>query len=180
VQTAPRVFAGVSDLESEVGHELGASDWHELTQAEVLMFAEATGDRQWIHTDPERAASGPFGRPIAHGYYLLSLLPVLLAEVFTIEEAGALINLGVDQLRFHRPVPVGARFRAVARLDEVVKRGRRGVAELALAVDLCLEGGSAPVMTAIVRQMVRPPMAWSGSSPTAGLPAQAGDGRRAR
>lgn len=131
--------------------------WKVLTHREVVAFAEATGDRQWIHVDPARAATGPFGAPVAHGYYLLSLLPVLLGELFTVNRVGAVVNTGVDRLRFHRPVLVGARFRVSARLAEVEAR-RRGVAELAIAVELHGDRDGEPALTALLRQMVRPPM----------------------
>jgi acyl dehydratase len=151
-----RVFEGAAELAGEAGRDLGACGWRELTQAEVTAFAEATGDRQWIHVDPERAAGGPFGGPIAHGFYLLSLLPALLAEVFTISGAGAVVNLGVDAVRFHRPVRVGARFRYVATLDAIEVR-RRGVADVTLGVRLEVADMAEPALTAVLHQMVRPP-----------------------
>jgi acyl dehydratase len=151
-----RVFDGAAGLAGAVGRELGACGWRELTQAEITAFAEATGDRQWIHVDPGRAADGPFGGPIAHGFYLLSLLPALLSEVFTISGVGAVVNLGVDDVRFHRPVRVGARFRYVARLDAVEVR-RRGVADVTLSVRLEVADVAGPALTATLHQMVRPP-----------------------
>jgi acyl dehydratase len=151
-----RVFDGAAELAGELGRDLGESDWRELTQAEVTAFAEATGDRQWIHVDPGRAATGPFGAPVAHGFYLLSLLPTLLGEVFAISGVGAVVNLGVDRVRFHRPVPVGARFRLAARLEGIELR-RRGVADVTVDVRLELAGVAAPALTALLHQMVRPP-----------------------
>ncbi|MBC6447899.1 MaoC family dehydratase [Actinokineospora xionganensis] len=151
-----RTFDGVAELARSLGH-IGESPWRRLTQSEVTAFAEATGDRQWIHVDPDRAATGPFGRAIGHGYYLLALLPVLMAEVFAIDGVGAVVNTGVDHLRFHRPVPVGARLRISVALTEAELR-RRGVAEVAFEVGLEVEDVADPAMTATIRQMVRPPM----------------------
>ena len=151
-----KVFDDVAALAGEAGLDLGVTPWRALGQAEVGRFAEATGDRQWIHVDPARAAAGPFGGTIAHGYYLLALIPTLLGELFELRGTGAVINTGVDALRFHRPVPVGARFRAGARVD-AVDVNRRGVAELALHVEIQVEGREDPACTALVRQMVRPP-----------------------
>ncbi len=150
-------FDGVAALAREAGRDLGVTRWRELGQAEVVRFADATGDRQWIHVDPGRAAAGPFGGTVAHGYYLLSLFPVLLGEIFELRGIGAVINTGVDELRFHRPVPVGARFRAAARLERV-DVNRRGVAELAFSVAVHVEGREDPACTALVKQMVRPPV----------------------
>ncbi|MFI7602135.1 MaoC family dehydratase [Actinoplanes sp. NPDC049681] len=152
-----RVFDGVPALAGEVGRTLGVTPWRRLEQAEVSRFADATGDRQWIHVDPDRAAAGPFGGTIAHGYYLLSLVPALLAEIFEVRGVGAVINTGVRELRFRHPVPVGALFRAAARLD-ALETNRRGVADLALYVEFHLEGRTDPACTALVQQMVRPPV----------------------
>lgn len=106
-----RVFQGIGDVESAVGEHLGYSDWLVVTQERVDLFAEATGDHQWIHVDPERAAEGPFGGPIAHGYLTLALLPLLVAEVLRVEGVSVAINYGADKVRFPAPVPVGASVR---------------------------------------------------------------------
>lgn len=151
----PRVFDGVAGLALVLGGDVGRGGWREMTQVEVIAFAEATGDRQWIHVDPDRAAAGPFGRAIAHGYYLLSLLPVLMGEVFVVDGVGAVVNTGVDRLRFHRPVPVGARFRVSVQLAKIDVR-RRGVAEVAFDVAVHVEDVADPAMTALVHQMIRP------------------------
>ncbi|EWC62834.1 Acyl dehydratase [Actinokineospora spheciospongiae] len=163
-----RIFQGVGELSAAAGEDLGVSAWHEVTQAEVDLFAEATGDRQWIHTDPERAATGPFGRTVAHGYYLLSVFPALLDEVFAIRGVGSVVNTGVDALRFHRPVPVGSRIRAMARLAEV-RVSRRGVAELEVEAGIHVEGMPEPAATAVLHSMVRPPRgaAVAGAAPAA-------------
>src|SRR5215217_7396768 len=107
------------ELEQLVGEELGASDWHLVDQERVNAFAEVTGDHQWIHVDPERAASGPFGGTIAHGFLTLSMLPQSTFELMHVEDASAAINYGLDKVRFPAPVPVGSRIRATFRIAEV-------------------------------------------------------------
>jgi len=150
-----RVFADVEELAAAQGQHLGHSPWYPVSQEAITLFAEATGDRQWIHVDPERAATGPFGRTVAHGYYLLGVLPALLGDVFTIERVGSVVNTGVDALRFLRPVPVGALIRVGARLAEV-KVSRRGVADLAVETEVYVQGVDTPASTAVVRSMIRP------------------------
>jgi acyl dehydratase len=107
-----RVFTTVEELEETVGHELGVSDWMEITQERVDAFADATGDHQWIHVDVERAKDGPFGGTIAHGYLTLSLAPWLGSQVFGLDTPGAKLNYGLNKVRFPSPVRVGARVRA--------------------------------------------------------------------
>ena len=106
----------VDDLKSHVGEILGYSSWHLVTQDQVNEFAEATGDHQWIHVDPERALAGPFGHTIAHGYLTLALGPVLLWEVLEVAGAGVVVNYGANRVRFPTPVPVGSSVRAVVQL----------------------------------------------------------------
>lgn len=101
-----------------VGEELGSSSWIDVTQDQIDDFAELTGDYQWIHTDPDRAATGPFGTTIAHGYLTLSLLVPLLEEILTIENRTSSINYGLDKVRFPAPVPSGSRVRMTATLAE--------------------------------------------------------------
>jgi acyl dehydratase len=108
---APRVFADWTEFEKEVGTTLGHSEWLEITQERIDAFADATDDHQWIHTDPERAAGGPFGGTIAHGYLTLALLPRFMFDVFTIERLSMAVNYGLDRVRFPAPVPVGSRIR---------------------------------------------------------------------
>lgn len=114
------VVGSPDQIHSLVGEEIGTSRWVEVTQDQIDGFAEVTGDRQWIHTDPERAASGPFGRTIAHGYLTLSLLVPLLEEVLVIENRTSSINYGLDKVRFPAPVPSGSRVRLNARLAEAI------------------------------------------------------------
>jgi acyl dehydratase len=111
--------AKIDDLPSLVGQHLGYSDWREITQEQVNQFADATGDHQWIHVDPERAKSGPFGGPIAHGYLTLSLVPVLMGQVFAVEGITMGVNYGANKLRFPSPVPVGSELRLGAALAGV-------------------------------------------------------------
>src|SRR5437763_2584770 len=107
---------GVEGVQGLVGQHLGWSDWVTVTQEQVNQFAEATGDHQWIHVDPERAKSGPFGGPLAHGYLTLSMAPGLLHEVLIIEGFSMGVNYGINKLRFPAPVPVGKRLRVGATL----------------------------------------------------------------
>lgn len=109
----------IKDLTARVGLELGASDYHPVTQASIDVFAEATGDRQWIHTDPERASAGPFGGTIAHGYYTLALAPVLLTEIVPLDHFAMMVNYGLDRVRFPAPLPVGEPVRMRVALDAV-------------------------------------------------------------
>ncbi len=136
----------LEELRNHVGQRLGASAWHEVTQEQVAMFADATGDHQWIHLDQERAAAGPFGGTIAHGFLTLSLGPMLVHEVFEVADASMGINYGLNRVRFPAPLPVGSRVRAdvtLAALDEVP-----GGLQATLAVTFEREGGGKPVCVA--------------------------------
>jgi acyl dehydratase len=112
----PTVFATPRDLLGAVGKPLGASDWLEITQERIQQFADATGDHQWIHVDPERAKSGPFGRTIAHGYLTLSLVNCFLPQIVEVRGISMGVNYGCDKVRFPAPVPVGSRIRGVGQL----------------------------------------------------------------
>jgi acyl dehydratase len=121
-QAAQPLQIDVEELKGRTGQSLGFSPWRVITQDQVDGFAEATGDHQWIHTDPERAKSGPFGTTIAHGFMTLSLIPALLDEVMSVGGAGLVVNYGANRVRFPAPVPVGARVRAgldLAAVEEV-------------------------------------------------------------
>lgn len=107
-----QVMTGIGELEARVGSHLGYSEWHEIDQERIDAFARATGDFQWIHVDPERAASGPFGTTIAHGYLTLALLPMLTWEVYDVQGVAMSVNYGANKVRFPAPVPVGSRVRA--------------------------------------------------------------------
>ena len=118
----PTTFETLDELRDATGRHLGYTDWLEIDQARVDLFADATGDHQWIHVDVERAnAESPFGGPIAHGYLTLSLVPMLGTEIFSLETPGAKLNYGVNKVRFPAPVPVGSRVRAHARLVDVAE-----------------------------------------------------------
>jgi acyl dehydratase len=114
--TALRVFDDIESFTAAVGQHLGYSDWLEIAQDRVDAFAEATGNHQWIHVDPERAAAGPYGGTIGHGYLTLSLLPALGAQIYRADGVPAAINYGLDRVRFPAPVRVGSRVRAGAEL----------------------------------------------------------------
>ena len=112
----------ITDLPSKVGEHIGYSGWHTVTQEQVNLFADSTGDHQWIHVDPERAKSGPFGGPIAHGYLTLSLIPALLPEVLAVSGITMGVNYGTNKVRFPSPVPVGSELRlglTLAAVEEV-------------------------------------------------------------
>lgn len=144
--TEPRVFTSAEELRAAVGEELGSSDWLEIDQKRIDLFAEATGDHQWIHVDPERAAAGPFGSTIAHGYLTLSLLPTLVPQVLRVEGVRMGINYGVNKVRFPATVPVGSRLRArVALVD--VSDVPDGV-QMTAKVTVEREGGEKPVCVA--------------------------------
>lgn len=107
-----RTLQKFSELAQLVGQEVAVSDWITITQEQVNLFAEATGDHQWIHVDVERAKAGPFGAPIAHGFLTLSLLPKFFESALEIRESGMGVNYGLNKVRFTSPVPVGSRLRA--------------------------------------------------------------------
>jgi len=141
-----RTFNGLDEFEQAVGSHLGHSDWHTVTQEQIDLFAEATGDHQWIHTDPEKAAEGPFGTTIAHGYLTLSLIPKLAWQIYTVEGLRMGVNYGANKVRFPAPVPVGSRIRAGAELVELT-RGPNG-AQATVRVTVEREGGDKPVCVA--------------------------------
>lgn len=114
-----RTFTTLDEVAAAAGETLGTSEWLEVTQERVDEFARATGDFQWIHVDVEKAASGPFGGTIAHGYLTLSLIPYLGAGIFTFDTPGAKLNYGVNKTRFPHPVRVGRRIRLTVAVGEV-------------------------------------------------------------
>lgn len=141
-----RVFTTLDEVAAASGEELGTSDWLTIEQDRVDRFADATGDHQWIHVDPERAAAGPFGGTIAHGYLTLSLVPFLGSEVFALETPGAKLNYGVNKVRFPHPVLVGKRVRAHVTLADVadLPAGK----QLTLRYTIEIEGESKPACVA--------------------------------
>ncbi|GAB3281266.1 MaoC family dehydratase [Actinocorallia lasiicapitis] len=151
-----RLFTVPADLAAAAGEHLGASAWHEVTQRRVDRFAEVSGDRQWIHTDPERARSGIFGGTVVHGMLTASLVPPLLDEIFQVGRCDLIVNKGMDRLRFRSPVPVGAKVRVLADLREAVLRPR-GFTEAVIAVALEVESRRGPVCTADQRLLFHTP-----------------------
>jgi acyl dehydratase len=144
--TQGRTFASLDELRAAVGEELGTSDWLEVDQKRIDLFAEATGDHQWIHVDPEKAATGPFGTTIAHGYLTLSLIPQFTFSLLKVEGVKMGVNYGVNKVRFPSPVPVGSRLRASSRLAEVTEVP--GGAQIVTVVTIEREGGDKPVCVA--------------------------------
>ncbi|MGV9315127.1 MaoC family dehydratase [Streptomyces sp. NPDC003691] len=142
----PRIFTSAAELAAGVGEPLGHSDWLEIDQKRIDLFAEATGDHQWIHVDPVRAADGPFGTTIAHGYLTLSLLPLLVPQVLRVEGMRMGLNYGTDKVRFPAPVPVGSRLRAGVTLGRVEEAG--GGVQVTALVTVEREGGEKPVCVA--------------------------------
>ena len=131
-----------SDLKSLIGTELGVSDWHLVTQEQVNLFADATGDHQWIHVDIERANAGPFGGPIAHGYLTLSLTPMLMAQAFGVTGISMGVNYGANKIRFPSPVPVGSKVRLSAKLLQVDDVA--GGAQITVETTYMVEGSIKP------------------------------------
>ena len=139
---------GIDELKALQGQHLGHSDYVEITQEQVNQFAEATGDHQWIHTDPERAKAGPFGGPIAHGYLTLSLAPALLPQILQVGGISMGVNYGCGKVRFPSPVPVGSKVRAGAELVSV--EDVAGGAQVTMSVTFECEGAPKPSCVAEV------------------------------
>ncbi len=149
-----RVFDGIAELENAVGTHLGHSEWHTIDQDQIDAFAAATGDHQWIHVDPTRAAEGPFGATVAHGFLTLSLLPMLTWQVYTVEGVTMAVNYGADKLRFPSPVPVGSRVRAAVELTAVTPN-KLGY-QVATRVTIELDGSDKPACVADMLAVVVP------------------------
>ncbi|AVH94183.1 MULTISPECIES: MaoC family dehydratase [Streptomyces] len=132
-----KVFPSPDALAEAVGTHIGTGDWTTVDQQRIDLFAEATGDHQWIHVDPERAATGPFGTTIAHGFLTLSLLPVLVKQVYRTEGVGMAVNYGLNKVRFMHPVRVGSKVRASVDLVSVeeVPAGRQVVSRVTVEID---------------------------------------------
>lgn len=131
-----RTFASLDEFIAAKGESLGFSEWHKITQEQVNAFADATGDHQWIHVDIDRAASGPFGGTIAHGYLTVSLLPILSMEIFRIQNLTMGINYGLDRVRFPSPVLTGSSIRAEATLTEVKQTHLGSLASIRMRVEI--------------------------------------------
>ncbi|WP_328848354.1 MaoC family dehydratase [Micromonospora zamorensis] len=141
-----RVFGSFEELAAAVGETIGPGPWQRIEQSRVDLFADATDDHQWIHLDPERAAAGPFGGTIAHGYLTLSLLPALAGQLYRVEGVAMGVNYGLNKVRFPAPVRVGAAVRATVVIAEVspVSGGVQMVATVTVESDT----GGKPVCVA--------------------------------
>ena len=141
-----RTITGMDELRRASSETLGTSEWHEVTQDAIDAFADVTGDHQWIHVDPERAKDTPFGGTIAHGYYTLSLAPMLTEQVMRLEGFAFAVNYGLNRVRFPAPVPVDSKVRMTARLAHL--EDIPGGAQMALELTFEREGGEKPVCVA--------------------------------
>jgi acyl dehydratase len=139
-------ITGIDELKAKVGEELGVSEWHEVTQDDIDAFADATGDHQWIHVDPQRAAETPWGSTIAHGLYTLSLGPQFTFALFTIEGFAFGLNYGYNKVRFPAPLPVDSRVRMRATLTNV--EDVPGGVQLTITQTFEREGEEKPVCVA--------------------------------
>ena len=139
-------FEHLAELQALVGQSVGTSDWITVTQERVNLFADATGDHQWIHIDPERAAKGPFGTTIAHGFLTLSLLPEMSASAMEVLDTRMGVNYGLGKVRFPAPVPVGSRLRGHFKLTKY--EPLEGGAQLTVEVTMEREGSVKPVCVA--------------------------------
>ena len=144
----PRTFENLDAFRAAAGEELGTSDWITVTQDQINLFADATGDHQWIHVDPDKAAKGPFGGTIAHGYLTLSLLPALAESIYQVHGLTMGVNYGANKIRFPSPVPVGSKLRLGVKLLSVedIAGGIQMVSEFTFEV----EGAAKPSCVAEV------------------------------
>ncbi|MCX5085405.1 MaoC family dehydratase [Streptomyces sp. NPDC056121] len=145
--TALRTATGLDEIKALAGTDLDRTEWLEITQERVNTFADATGDHQWIHTDPARAADGPFGGTIAHGYLTLSLIIPLFNQLLTIQGTSMSINYGLDKVRFPHPVKVGAKVRLHGVVDSVEDVKGNGV-EMRLTFTIEIDGADKPACVA--------------------------------
>ena len=135
------------DLLTMIGQDLGSSPWLDVTQERINIFADATDDHQWIHVDVERAMTGPFGGPIAHGYLTLSLLIPLWSEILVIEDLDLAVNYGLNKVRFPAPVPAGSRVQVSATLADAEEVGGNGI-QATIDTVMRVEGADKPVCIA--------------------------------
>ena len=143
----------IADLENvSEERDLGVSDWHTVEQKHIDLFADATGDHQWIHVDPDKAAQGPFGTTVAHGYLSLSLLPMLLGQIMAVRDAKMGINYGTDKIRFTNPVPSGSRVRAKAKLLSSARKGDGILYKVGVEIEI--EGQEKPALVGEVLYLV--------------------------
>jgi acyl dehydratase len=148
---AVKVFEGIDELAAAVGADLGTSGWVMVDQDRIDRFAEATGDRQWIHVDPERAKHGPFGSTIAHGFLTLSLLPVMWHELYEVRGVKHALNYGLDRVRFLSPVRAGSKIRGSAKVVDVTRL--EGAVQVVVSTNVEIDGSERPA--AVVESIVR-------------------------
>jgi acyl dehydratase len=134
----------LAELEQASERDLGTSPWHTIDQDRINLFADATDDHQWIHVDPERAAKGPFGATVAHGYLTMALLPLMLSEIMSLSDSQMGINYGTEKIRFTSPVPVNSRVRVHATLRGAERRGSNVVYRVGAEVEI--EGKDKPAL----------------------------------
>ena len=139
--------SGLDGLRALAGKDLGVSDWLQITQERVTAFADATNDHQWIHLDGEKARTGPFGGPIAHGYLTVALVIPLFAELLDVRDVGMAVNYGLDKLRFPMPVRVGRSIRLRGAVEEVMDVAGDGV-QVVLALTVEVDGAEKPACVA--------------------------------
>ncbi|BBW99659.1 dehydratase [Mycolicibacterium moriokaense] len=145
------IYPTLQDFIDAAGTELGPTDWLEVTQDRVNLFADATGDHQWIHVDPERAAKGPFGGTIAHGLLTLSLLPHFMYQLYRVDGVTMAINYGLNKVRFISPVAVGAKIRARSTISEVATVN--GGAQATMVTTIEIDGSEKPA--AVIESVIR-------------------------
>lgn len=143
-----RTINGIDEFESLIGQELGTSEWLTMDQDAINSFADVTGDHQWIHVDEARAAEGPYGATIVHGFFTLALIPKFSSEVFTIEGVSIRVNYGLNKVRFLQPVVVGSRLRGKVEVKDVI-RGDKGT-QVILQQTIEIDGQERPACIAEV------------------------------
>jgi len=141
-----REIEGIAGLREVEGEDLGSSEWVPITQDQIQSFADVTGDRQWIHVDPVRAARGPYGRTIAHGFLVLAMVPALAAQVYQVSGLTMVVNYGLEKVRFPAPVPAGSRIRDSVRVIAVTASDRGHLALIKHTVEC--EGSTRPACVA--------------------------------
>lgn len=146
-----KIFQGIEELSAAKGADLGSTEWILVDQERIDAFADATGDQQWIHVDPEKAATGPFGGTIAHGLLTLSLLPVFMQQLYKVEGITMAVNYGFNKVRFISPVPVGSNVRASSTVAEITDLD--GAVQAMLATTIEVEGSDKPA--AVIESIVR-------------------------
>ena len=142
-----RIISRLGDLKSMVGEELAVSSWFTVDQSRINQFADATGDHQWIHVDPDRSAAGPFGATIAHGFLTLAMLPLFIQDALRFEDVRMSVNYGLNRVRFTSPVPVGSELRARFRLVGLEDVAGNGV-QVTMEAVIERKGSDKPVCVA--------------------------------